>query len=448
MPPASVASRRFASRDVASVHRGRTVLAVLAVLAMTLAVTGCSPTASPSAPAPASPQPATAESSGIVPGSSPESSVDAASTYALIAGQVEQIRGLTPKEAVAPTLIDESQLRSNLTADFDENNPPAAVELTQDLYVELGLLPAGTSLRDAYLALQAGQVAGYYSPEKKQLFVVSRAGGVGATQRVTYAHEFTHQLQDQNFDLSKLGLSTTDQTDRAVARLALVEGDAVSTQTAWMTAHLTTSDFAEVLRDATDPAAIAALEQAPAVLRATTLFPYTDGLTFVSSLKALGGETAVNAAFANPPASTAQVIHPELYASHLAPVAIKLPTDLAARLGPGWQLLGEDTLGELGLRVWLSGDGVDSTVAATAASGWSGDRIAVLAGPNGQLAVVIVARWTTSADRDEFAAAYARVSSRLPGVPSFDGTLGENTTAIVIAPSQALGQALRTDVER
>ena len=76
------------------------------------------------------------------------------------------------------------------------------------------------------LDLLAGQVAGYYSPERDELFVVSRTGQAsGRSERSTYAHEFTHQLQDQRFDLGSLGLrpSSTRATGQ-LARLALDRG--------------------------------------------------------------------------------------------------------------------------------------------------------------------------------------------------------------------------------
>jgi hypothetical protein len=412
-----------------------------ALLAVAL-LGACSPVPTPSPSAlPSSATTPTAAASG-----GPESSTDPAAIYAAIAAQVEHIRDLRPKADVTPALLDADQLRANLTADFDRNNPPALVAVTQGLYIELGLMPQGGSLRTAYLDLEAGQVAGYYSADAKRLFVVSRSGGVGPTQRVTYAHEFTHQLQDQNFDLSKLGLDATDQGDRSLGRLALVEGDAVTTQTTWMTSNLNSTDLAQLLSDASDPAALAALQAAPAILRTTVLFPYTSGATFVQTLMAAGGLQAVDAAFADPPDSTAQVLHPELYASRTKPIAINLPATLAASLGSGWRLLGEDTLGELQIQGWLTADGVDGATAAAAAAGWVGDRVAILAGPSGQLALAMVIRWSTSTDVTEFANAYGGITAKLGGPSSYDGTLGDNMISIVIAPSVQLDQILYDDL--
>src|SRR5450759_4295059 len=120
---------------------------------------------------------------------------------------------------------------------------PAAPAVGERTLIALGFLPAGSSLRALVLDLESGQVAGYYSPQEKQLFVVSRSGGIGPTQRSTYAHEFTHELQDQHFNLKSLGFQAPDQADRSLARLAMVEGDAVSVQTSWMQQHFGAADL-------------------------------------------------------------------------------------------------------------------------------------------------------------------------------------------------------------
>jgi hypothetical protein len=426
--------------------RGLIKAALAGVLLLVAA--GCGPTPS-SAPAttgaPQSPGVSTEPGATKAPVVSPDASADAA-VYGAIASQVEALRGLQPKAEVKPVLLDDGQLRANLTAEFDRENPPATIRMAEALYRELGLLPPGASLRQAYLDLQAGQVIGYYSPADKQLFLVSRSGGVGPTQRMTYAHEFTHQLQDQNFDLSKLGLDASDQSDRSLARLALVEGDAVVTQTAWMSANLSPSDLAKVLADASDPVALAALQHAPPILRSLSLFPYTDGLSFVSRLKAQGGQAAVDMAYANPPASTAQILHPDLYLSHVGPISVPLPKNLATTLGAGWSLLGEDTLGEELIRAWLTAVGVDPATAGTAAGGWSGDRVAILAGPNGQLALALVTQWTSAAEMQQFSSTVAGLGSKGPGGQVVG--LGDNRLGLVIGPSQAIEATLASELRR
>jgi hypothetical protein len=416
----------------------RTLLVALAAV-----VAACAPAPS------ATPAPTVAGSlPGSTPAATPAASVDAAAVYEAIATQVEVIRGLQPKAPIAPVLLDADQLRANLTASFDKDNPASVIRETEDLYRLLGLLPGGASLRAAELDLLSGQVAGYYSPDQKALFVISRAGGIGPTQRVTYAHEFTHQLQDQNFDLTTVRGTATDQSDQGLARLALIEGDAISVQTAWTAANLTSADLAQLLADATDPAVIASLQRAPAILRILSLAPYTEGQAFVAALQATGGEAAVNAAFAQPPASTSQVLHPEIFRQRLAPAAVALPGHLAASLGAGWTSLGQDTIGELFIRSWLQAAGVSPAAAAIAAAGWAGDRIELFAGPNGQAAVAMVIRWTSEPEVVELGSSWPTAATAIPTAYLYDGSLRPATVAIVIAPDAALAQALDTALRR
>lgn len=403
------------------------------VLAAVLAVVLAACSSSPSPTPPAAPSSAPAPTSAASPAGPSAAPADPATVYAAIAGQVEQIRGLQPTADVAPAILDQATLVKNLTADFDKSNPASAIKQSQEELVALGLLPAGTDLRATILAFQAGQVLGYYSPDEKKLFVVSRAGGIGATQRLTYAHEFTHQLQDQHFDLKALGMDATDQGDRSLGRLSLVEGDAVSVQTTWMTTELTKDELAQVLADALDPGAMAALQNAPPILRETSLFPYTAGLAFVQGLMSSGGYGAVNAAFANPPASTEQILHPEKYAAHEAPVDVSIPGGLTALLGAGWTEAGRDTLGEEYLRVWLGQLGA-SQQAFAAAAGWGGDRLALFEGPSGATQLVVVTAWDTATDADEFASALGVVGSAGKLTLTYAHASGSKTVSIAIGP--------------
>jgi len=331
--------------------------------------------------------------------------VSAAEIYAGIRSQVEAIRGLQPTKDVDPVTIDAAQLRTNLETEFDKENAVDALRFSEDTLITLGLLPPDSSVRKLTLDFEAGQVAGYYSPDRKELFVVSRSGALGPAEEVTYAHEFTHQLQDQTFDLSKLGLDSANQSDRALAQLAVVEGDAVSVQTRWTAENLTAEELGQLLTASLDPAAIEALRNAPPYLRDTALFPYQDGFAFVSNRIGAGGYSAVDAVFADLPESTEQVLHPEKYAAREMPVKVKLPAELAATLGAGWKNAGEDTLGEFILQTWLTVNGVSGATAREATAGWGGDRLELLRGPNGATTVFLETVWDNVLDAAEFAAA-------------------------------------------
>ena len=358
--------------------------------------------------------------------------------YAEIRQAVIGIRDLQPSADVDPVTIDEAQLRVNFEKEFDRAQTPAQLKDSEDLLITLGLLPPGASLRAITLDFQAGQVAGYYSPEDDELFVVSRSGGVGPAEEATYAHEFTHQLQDQAFDLGALGFDAIDQSDQALARLALVEGDATSVQTTWMTQNLDARELGEVLAAALDPEALEALRRAPAYLRDTATFPYQDGFAFVSRLLADGGYDAIDAAYANPPDTTEQVLHPDLYFERDPAVEVAIPGGLAEQLGTGWTVGAQDTLGELILRIWLREGGVQVTDSLAASAGWGGDRVALLRGPDGALSIALLTVWDTTTDADEFAASARIAVGKLPSGGAVAHTEDTSTVAIAIGGNAAV----------
>ena len=384
----------------------RRALPVLVAASIALAACTPGPTGSP-APTPGLPTfvPSVAPSAG--PSVPPAQSGAPSAVYEQIRLQVEAIRGLEPTADVDPVTIDELQLVQNLEGEIDSDLTPEVLQQSNDLLHALDLIPQDSSLRDLTLDLLAGQVAGYYSPDRDELFVVSRTGQtVGAVERATYAHEFTHQLQDQTFDLDNFDTSTADESDRALAETALIEGDATSVQTTWLLqGNLTADELGELIEAAMDPDALAALNNAPAYLRETSLFPYDAGAAFVQELVAEGGYEAVNDAFEHPPASTEQVLHPAKYRDREDPVEVKVRDGIAGAVGQGWSEELRDQLGELILRIWLSDHGVGAEAASDAAAGWGGDRLVMLSHEDGSIAIALATTWDTPGDAAEFAEA-------------------------------------------
>ena len=331
---------------------------------------------------------------------------DAGAIYRAIAAQVSTIRQLDAPDRVEPEVIDGPTLVANLANEFATSNPPAEIAKSERVLKTMGLLPADAGLAKIYLELQGSQVIGYYDPTVKKLFIVSRDGALGPIEELTYAHEFTHELQDKHFDLTSLGLDTIkDDSDRALALLGLVEGDAVSAQTAWMTANLTPAQLAQVAAEAADPAMVAVLARTPRILLETSLFPYQAGATFVAQLQAEGGYGSVNAAYKNLPTTTEQILHRNASPASLVPVRPEVPTNLASFFGAGWTATAQDTFGELQTRVWLREGGVAGDIARIAAEGWGGDRLALMDGPGGATAVAWITAWDSPSDAQAFESA-------------------------------------------
>ncbi len=342
----------------------------------------------------------------------PSASESLSAQIAAIEAQVPPLRQLQPKAVVPNQIVDQATAAAVLQREYDAANPAAAVQAIQDLWEHLGLLPPGTDLRALELQAQQSQVIGFYDEKARTMAVVQQGSSFGPLEEMTLVHEYTHALQDQNFGLASLQTDALDQTDRDLAREALAEGDATVTMSAWALAHLTPDQLQQVANDAGAPQSQAELAKLPAVLQRLLLFPYEAGATFVGQLlQQPGGWSAVDAAYRDPPDSTAQILHPQLYLAHRVPVQVALP-DVTRSLGAGWKVEHVDTLGELITQVWLA-QAVDGATAIQVASGWAGDRVAGYAGPDGAWGVVWSTAWQNVTDARSFESAAGEVIRHL-----------------------------------
>jgi hypothetical protein len=394
-------------------RRAARLAAIAAGALLLLAACGAGPTTTP-APTPsptASPAPATAAPTSSA---TPAPSDDLAALYREIEDQVVAERGLEAKERRDPVVLSEEELRVRIEEQFRAENPPEEIAVAQETLQALGLLPADADLEQLYVDMLSSQVAGFYDTETKELFVVSRSGSIGPAEKVTYAHEFTHALQDQHFGLEGIDVDAVGQGDRSLGRLALVEGDATLLMTRWMVEHLTPEELQELLK--VDPDDLAQLEALPAILRETLLFPYQQGGVFANGIWMAGGWEAIDGAYGRLPDSTEQILHLEKYEAGEKPVAVDLDgAALAGAMGAGWSGTPEDTLGEFQLSVWLRENGVKALDAQRAAAGWGGDRIAYLRGPDGAYALAIATTWDAAGEADEFVTAATAAATNLPG---------------------------------
>lgn len=331
-------------------------------------------------------------------------------TYTAIEGQVQDLRGIRETSPVQRAVFDQAGLCAYLRGYLAEEQPADLVAATQTLYKHLLLMPENASLQQLYLDMLSSQVVGKYDDKTKTMYVLSKDGKIGPGEEMIYAHEFTHALQDQKFNLRSLIGTATDQSDRGLALSSLVEGDAVLAMTLWAQQHLSPAEMGQVAASV-DPASQAVLDRMPAIIKEPLLVPYTQGLTLALQAFTSGGYAGVDALYTDPPASTEQILHPDKLASREKPVAVSFPADLATRLGTGWKVAAEDTMGELLLSIVLKEGGAPAP--ADAAAGWGGDRVALLEGPSGEVSAVLDTAWDTTADADQFAAALEPMVAKL-----------------------------------
>ncbi|MDY6833354.1 MAG: PKD domain-containing protein [Chloroflexota bacterium] len=376
-----------------------------------------------------------------------------------IQANVMYLRGLFPLSDVGVQFITEEELEEMLEEEITEEELQE-ISITHELLVMLDQMNEGEDLYSILMDLYSGSIAGFYDDEQETIYIVSDGGELEPSEKLTIAHEYTHALQDQHFDLSSLFDFEYD-SDAYMAVDSLVEGDARFVESLYFWNCLT-DDEREAYLQSLEGQEGEGIEDIPRIILEGILFPYIEGENFVYTLATEGGWAAVNLAYSDPPQSTEQILHPEKYYLELDdPQTITLP-DLVAALGEGWSLMESDVLGELDTRIYLETFlGVDSEQASNAAEGWDGDRYAFLKDSDGRRLLVMNSVWDSVADAEEFFDSYiAYVNAKTCGACTLvlDGTnekwwdtaessiyLGmyEDEVVIIIAPDVPVaGQVL------
>lgn len=328
-------------------------------------------------------------------------------------------RGLKPLGDVPETFLNPAQMHDNLVKDLQDNYSPA--EAKQDA-AELWLLrlvkDPSIDLYQLQADLLSEQVLGYYDPKKKDLFVLNTGGNQDLTpaSRQTLAHEFTHALQDQHFDLEKLLPDKSKDDDRSLAIRALVEGDATLSGLSYARDYFTPKEKQQFLQE-NSSGSTAVLDKAPAYLRESLFFPYDAGPDFVNQLLQIKGFQAVDKALADPPTSSEQIMHPEKYINQPrdmpVPVALQPLTDT---LGAGWTIQDFGTLGEFDLKVQLQENGASNPTEG--AAGWGGGSYAFYTN-GGKSLVVQNTVWDNQQEAEEFQTALEQTFSQAQKSGSF-----------------------------
>jgi hypothetical protein len=313
-----------------------------------------------------------------------------------IEDQVAVLRGLQPKGTVPLRFLDQAALQQYFVERFNQDYLPSERESDQKLLTTLGLVKPDETVVQILLDVLQEQVIGVYNQDDKVMYMVTDNGQFGPDEKATFAHEYTHALQDQYFDLTKLAPKHPTNDDRSLAIQALTEGDATLMQRLWAQEKMTQDEINQLGQGGTD----SKLFSAPLFLREQLLFPYSDGFNFIRQIYQAGGYAGVDEVFRNPPESTEQILHPDKYRNREQPIVVSLPELSQGSLGPGWRTINSNVLGELDLRLILT-QLTNSVRGVRGASGWGGDRWALLE-KDGQQALVIKSVWDAQSDARNF----------------------------------------------
>ena len=343
-----------------------------------------------------------------------------------LGSDAERIRGLRFRERVPVRVQTSREITDFVRSRIDREE----LERARTFYLALGLLPPEIDIESTLLAVMGEQVVGYYDPEQTLLVVrddvlreVTLRGREvqGASVLV---HELVHALQDQHLGLSAQ-YAVERSIDEANAFASLVEGDAALSMIGWAleaagrSLDEVAADPANLRRMVALGAATsggAALDAAPAIVRVPLLSRYLDGMVFCAHLHGGHDFRQIDAAFADPPMSTEQVLHPDAYTQREPPEAVVIPP-LPEFEASGLTQLEEDTLGELEMGVYFA-IGTPLPRDAVAADGWGGDRARVYVAADGSTTLVWFTTWDDEAEAIEAHSAAVRVAATAPGGPS------------------------------
>ena len=341
-----------------------------------------------------------------------------------ISGQLEELRGEAFARPVEVRVASSEDLFAYMRERMAKTETPEKLAADEAIAKLLGVVPVEMDLLQATFDLLETQVGGFYDPDSDSFSLMTICPRAAAP--MILAHELGHALDDQLYGIDQKLKPLAEVTDHALAFMAVVEGSGTSLMSEW---QIRFGDMQAAMAAMLEQQeALAGLEAAPMWVWKPLMAVYMRGHAFLTRSEVAAGfaEPAdIARAFAEPPRSTEQVLHPEKYwdaEQRDEPRAVRIET---GELPRGFALLREDVLGELSLATVLTpgaaGRGLDPSDAAAMlavpytneqASGWDGDRVALFGEGEGRYLRLVTA-WDSPRDAAEF---YGGLQAVLPGM--------------------------------
>jgi hypothetical protein len=330
-----------------------------------------------------------------------------------VADQVESVRQLEFDRPVNVEPITEAEMDQRLRDYFDAYYPARYYARRSLAWQTIGALPGDVGYLEALDAYQQGQVLGFYNSQNEELVYTGDAE-LDRIEQFVLAHELTHAIDDQHFDLDRLDDLVIRCEDEAFeAALGIVEGSAN---------HFATQVLINYGVSETGTIPPGGPEgEVPPLITELQAYPYTSGQGFADALSDANGPSGIDDALETFPTTTEQVLHPDKFPDEVG-TTVEV-ADFAPTFGPGWRDLDVMVVGELWLRALLHLRLTDDE-AETAAAGWGGGTYRAWRDGD-DVAVIMSTEWDTPKDAREFSQALRTWMSQgsLPGlVLDADGT--------------------------
>jgi len=328
--------------------------------------------------------------------------------FTALTQDIAKFRGLEIRREIALT-------RYTPSGSAIDTYGPFQLQHVERVYRSLGLLPNNVELGKAFAEYRQLQQLALYdaaqgslslAPLAARLSASSAAGDPIYTPEAPLRFAIVTALQEQNFQWPQR-LNSVFLEDHRLAFRTLAIGDAMLTVISRAKQSperkLTAADLAASQRFAQDLEKSA--ERLPEFLRQKLTFPYRKGIQFAAWALDAKDWPGVNALYADPPVSTAQILHPEKYFIKREAPQRFFPAALLASTQNGTVV--EQSMGEELIRVLLTTTHRGKIADETSAP-WRGDQLfAFQEGEN--LITAWYSSWASAAAATDYQRAYRAV---------------------------------------
>lgn len=271
-----------------------------------------------------------------------------------ILDELQEIMGFGPRRPVSLKTITKPAFRKLYQEQMRQETNPRRMR-REVLFLRLfGLVPTDFDYEKTVLDLMSEQAWALYDFKRRDLYLADWA----PPDALEYAlvHELVHAVDDQNFNLLKY-MQSTRESESQLARLSAVEGQASWVMTEWAMRQSGKSlKGNRILAIATASATRFEAQQfpvydsTPTYFREVLIFPYTDGLLFQDTLVERFGQDGFKRVFQAPPATTQQIMQPELYLTGAVPEPPALPK---TSIPKGFKRVFDGTFGQLDHKILI-----------------------------------------------------------------------------------------------
>ena len=334
-----------------------------------------------------------------------------------IVAELTEISGMKLHHPVPCDFISKEQINQFLKKRVSETETPEELRAESLTLKKFGFIPQDFDLAKNEVDLLTEQAAAFYDYNRKKLFITDSTDA--ESQAPVLAHELSHALADQNYNLGRFIKEGRKSDDGSTARLAVMEGQAT-----WMMSEYLARQSGHSLRESATLAAMMdnlaegdendknkgngefpVYDQEPLYLQLTLIFPYTKGMGFQQAVLQRDPQQGFGEVFLHPPASTQQILHPEKYFERVQPTQPALPI---VHLPHGYKGLVGGELGELEQSILLE-QYAGKARSAEVAPHWRGCAFELHENKKaGRVVLLYATEWDSEESASQYFAAYAQ----------------------------------------